>query len=46
MTGAQAELAAIAGGAAVHHRLVNGSWSAPVAIGGVNLKHIAIASSP
>jgi hypothetical protein len=41
-----AELAAIINGAAVQFRYENDTWSAPVAIGGAGLKHIAIASRP
>jgi hypothetical protein len=43
---AEAELAAIVNGAAVHLRYDDGTWSVPAVIGGANLLHVAIASAP
>ncbi|MFP6686705.1 MAG: hypothetical protein VB934_18435, partial [Polyangiaceae bacterium] len=43
---AEAELAAVVNGAAVHLRYDNGTWSEPAAIGGANLLHVAIATAP
>jgi hypothetical protein len=47
VAGATAEMAFVgSSGAAFHARLIGGTWTTPVMVGGTTLSHVAIASGP
>ena len=46
ISGADAEMVFISGGAAMHARLIGGSWTTPATIGGSGLTKVGISSMP